>query len=186
MLSTLFNTEDTGLWSVTAISLAIVLARLIDVSLGTFRTVAVVQGRRGLAWILGFFEVLTWVLVVSEVLATVKDHTWFAIPYAVGFATGNYVGIMVEARLALGRQVVRIFSKDGARLAAALREANFGVTEFDGRGKDGPVTMLFVEVERKTVGEIVRRAREVDPRCYYTVGDIRVVSTAAGMPTRTS
>ena len=184
MLSQFFHNAEAGIGSVILISLAIVLARVIDVSLGTFRTVAVVQGRRGLAWVLGFFEVLTWVLVVSEVLATVKDHTWFAIPYAIGFATGNYVGIAIEARLALGRQVVRIFTKDGARLAAALRDANFGVTEFDGRGKDGPVTMLFVEVERRTASEIVRIARAADPKCFYTMGDIRVASTAEGLPRR--
>ncbi|MSR41621.1 MAG: DUF2179 domain-containing protein [Phycisphaerales bacterium] len=178
MLSSFLHATDPGLLTVAIISIAIVIARIIDVSLSTFRTVAVIQGRRGLAWILGFFEVLVWVLVVSEVLATVKDHAWYAIPYSVGFASGNWLGIWIEAYFALGNQVVRIFSKDGAVMAAALRDDGFGVTEFDGRGKDGPVAMLFVAGERKRVADIVRIARACDPKCYYTIGDVRTASTA--------
>lgn len=184
MLSSLLNSGDTGLVSVTLISVAIIVARIIDVSLSTFRTVAVIQGRRGLAWVLGFFEVLVWVLVVSEVLVSVSKHTWFAIPYAVGFATGNWVGIVIEEHFALGRQILRIFTREGATMAPRLRDAGFGVTEFEGRGKDGPVTMLFVEAERKTMREVTRLAREIDPRCYYSVGDVRRASTATTKPTR--
>ncbi len=184
MLSTFLNATDPGYLTVTLISIAIVVARIIDVSLSTFRTVAVIQGRRGLAWVLGFFEVLVWVLVVSEVLATVKDHAWFAIPYSVGFASGNWVGIWIEAYFALGNQVVRIFSKVGGVMAEQLRADGFGVTEFDGRGKDGPVSMLFVAGERKRVTDIVRIARACDPKCYYTIGDVRTASTAVDTPTR--
>ena len=178
MLTSLFNPDDTGLLSVVLISLAIVAARIVDVSLSTFRTVAVIQGRRGLAWILGFFEVLVWVLVVSEVLVSVSEHTWFAVPYAIGFATGNWVGIVIEEHVALGRQNLRIFTREGPTMAPRLRDAGFGVTEFDGRGKDGPVTMLFVEAERKSMRHVARLAREIDPKCYYSVGDVRRASTA--------
>ena len=184
MLSIFFNMNDPGYGTVAIISITIVLARLIDVSLSTFRTAAVIQGRRGLAWILGFFEVLVWVLVVSEVLVTVKDHIWYAVPYSIGFATGNWVGIWIEAYFALGNQVVRIFCKDGTEMAERLRAVGFGVTEFDGRGKDGPVAMLFVAGERKRVTEIVRIARDTDPKCYYTIGDVRTASTAPNTLTK--
>lgn len=156
--------------------LLIVAARVADVSLGTIRTVAVINGRRFVSWMLGFFEVLIWILVVSRVIQTIHEHPLYPIAYALGFATGNFVGITIENRLAFGERVVRVFTRRGHELAGSLRERGFGVTEFDGRGRDGPVSILFVVAKRKEVGSITRSARELDPECFYVVDDIRVRS----------
>lgn len=63
------------------VCLGIIAARTFDISLGTLRTVCVVQGRRGLAWLLGLREILIPVLVA----------------YALGDATGNAAGMSREA-----------------------------------------------------------------------------------------
>lgn len=164
---------------VVLVSAAIVAARVLDVTLGTLRTVAVIHGRRGTAFVLGFLEVLIWVLVVSGVIATVQQHPWYAVPYALGFALGNYLGITIEGRFAFGRQVIRVFTRAGTEVAAALREEGHRVTEFDARGKDGPITMLFVELGRRNAARMVARVREFDPKCYYVVDDIRLASLSA-------
>src|SRR5690349_7266164 len=130
--------------------LLIFLARVGDVSLGTLRVVMVTQGRRGRASMLGFCEVLIWVFAVSQVLQNLRQPL-FAVAYALGFATGSYVGLTVERWAALGHQVVRIFSRSGHEIAARLRELGFRVTVFEAKGRDGSVAMLYTETERRRV-----------------------------------
>ena len=105
------------------VSLGIIAARLVDVSIGVVRTVAIVQGHKGRAFVLAFIEVLVWVLVVSKVILTVQDHPWYAIPYALGFALGNWLGMVVEARMASGHSVVRVFTRKGDEMAAHAQVA---------------------------------------------------------------
>lgn len=157
--------------------LLIVLARIGDVSLGTVRTVAVINGRRYLAVGLGFFEVLIWILIVSRVVTTATSNPVYAIAYAGGFAMGNFIGITLERWLAFGQQVVRIFTRVPG-VAPALRDDHYGVTIFRGEGRDGPIDQLFVQVDRKRVQELVAAARRLDPTCYYVVDDVRSASTA--------
>jgi len=154
----------------------IVTARILDVSLGTIRTINVVQGRRGLALVLGFFEVLIWLLVVSRVISQIQQPA-YAIAYALGFALGNFVGMTIEARLALGRQVVRIFTRQGTEMSAAMRDAGLRVTQFEGYGRDGPVQELFIEIGRRHAAHVIEQARALDPGCFYMVDDVRLVST---------
>jgi uncharacterized protein YebE (UPF0316 family) len=164
-------------WNVLFGAALIFGARIADVSLGTLRTVAVINGRKTVAWALGFCEVLIWVLVVSQVITTVRENFVNAVAYALGFATGNFVGIMIEQYFAFGRQIVRVFTRDGGSMADSMRSKGLVVTEFEGKGRDGPVAMLFVETERRSAQDVVDLAREVDPDCYYTIGDIREASS---------
>lgn len=163
-------------WPVLGGALLIVFARIADVSLGTLRTVAVIHGRKFAAWSLGFVEVLIWVLVVSSVIQTVRENWVNAIAYALGFATGNFVGIAIEQYFAFGHQIVRVFTRAGPLVAEKMRGAGLGVTEFEGKGRDGPVTMLLIEVERRKAREVVDLARDIDASCFYTIDDIRETS----------
>lgn len=156
--------------------LFIIVARVGDVSLGTIRTIFVVNGRRGIACMLAFFEVLLWVVVVARVITNLNNPLYM-ISYAIGFALGNYVGMTVERWFAFGEQVVRIFTRDKSRLAEQLREAGYRVTEFEGRGRDGLVHLLFVQTPRRDASRVARTARELDPSCYYVVDDVRLSST---------
>jgi uncharacterized protein YebE (UPF0316 family) len=165
-------------WTVYAIAAAIFLARILDVGLGTLRSVCVINGRRTAAWFLGFFEVLVWVIAVSKVITHVTEAPIYAVAFALGAATGNWVGITVERHIAYGQQIVRVFTRLGAEVADALREAGFRVTEIDGRGRNGPVELLFIECRRREAMDVAQLAREMDPQCYFIVDDIRMTSAA--------
>jgi len=164
--------------AVLGMCLVIVLARIADVSLGTIRTIMTIQGRRALALFISIFELLIWVFVVSRVIRDIQEQPAYGVAYALGFALGTYVGMTIERKLALGRQVVRIITRNGPELAQALRAAGFVVTQFDGYGRDGPVQELFIEVERREVPNVISEALRQDPRCYYMVDDIRHASSA--------
>ncbi len=153
----------------------IVIARIADVSLGTIRTVFVVRGHRMGAFVLGFCEVLVWVVVVSRVITNLNQPA-YAVSYALGFALGNYAGMTLERWLAYGKQAVRIFTRR-PEIAAALRGAGFAVTEFEGLGRDGIVHLLYVQTHRREVERVANVARSHDPNCFYTVEDIRLASS---------
>lgn len=152
--------------------LFIFIARIADVSIGTIRTISVINGRRGLAWLLGFCEVTVWVLAVSSVLQHLQKPA-VVVAYALGFATGNYLGMTIERWIGFGEQVVRIFTRAGRAVADRLRDAGFPATEFDGMGRDGPISLVFVQTRRRSVDDVTALARETDTDCYYTVEDIR-------------
>ena len=164
--------------SVLLTCLLIIAARIGDVSLGTIRTIFTIQGRRAVALLLGIFELLIWIFVVSNVIQDIRAEPAYGLAYAIGFALGTFVGMTIEQRLALGRQVVRIITRLGPELAQALRNSGLVVTQFDGYGRDGPVQELFIEVERKQCRNVLAQARALDARCYYTVDDIRIASSA--------
>lgn len=152
-------------------------ARLCDVSLGTLRTISVVRGKTLNAWIFGLVEILIWLMAISRVLTTINTNVLNLVAYAVGFATGNVVGIMIERRLAIGNEVIRVISKSkGREIAEAVRKMGQGVTEFEGKGKDGPVIMLYIVAARRDVLEVLKRAREVDPECVNILADVKMTS----------
>lgn len=165
-------------WEVVLTCIGIVLARILDVSLGTLRTVCVVNGRRMAAVALGFVEVLVWVIVVSKVIANLT-HPAYAISYAFGFALGNFLGLTIERWVAFGDRVVRVFSREGQAIARALRNEGFTITEFAGQGRDGPVYSLYIQTRRRAVERVVQGARAIDPNCFYTVEDIRIASAGS-------
>jgi len=150
-------------------------ARIGDVSIGTIRTLMVVNGRRRLAFALSFFEVLIWVAAVSKVFGNL-DQPFYAVMFALGAASGNFVGMTIESQVALGEQIVRVFTGRGRDVAEALRRDGFRVMEMAGTGDGGPIDLLFVDVERRNAMRVIRAARAVDPACHYILDDVRLTS----------
>jgi uncharacterized protein YebE (UPF0316 family) len=149
--------------------------RVADMSLDTLRVLFVMRGRKGLAWILGFFQSMIFVVAIGSVLRDLNNPLNI-IGYAAGFATGNVLGILIEERLAIGHVLLNIISsRRGTAVAERLRDAGFAVTEIAAQGKDGMVTMLSCSVLRKRVDEVRRTVNEVDDTAFITADDIRPV-----------
>jgi uncharacterized protein YebE (UPF0316 family) len=160
--------------------LLIFLARIVDVSLGTIRTIVVVQGRAYIAWFLGFCEVLVWVIVVTQVIQNLTNVAYI-ISYALGFATGNVVGIMIENHVAIGTQIVRIFTRKGTDLTGALQLAGYRVTCFEAQESAGAVSMLFIPISRRQTRGLIGQCGRVDPDCYCIVDDVRSAAYYSGL-----
>ncbi len=148
-------------------------ARVVDVSIGTLRTICVVRGMRWKAAFLGFFEVSVWVTAISGVLLHL-DHWYNVFAYASGYATGNAMGVLIEQKLAMGMQMVRLISRSqNAAVAAGLRLAGYSVTEVKGHGLHGTVSISFVVAPRKEIPGVVKIATSIDPEAVSTVEDVR-------------
>ena len=161
--------------TVLLMSLGIMVARMVDVSLGTLRTVSIIQGRRAVAWGLGFIEILIWIFAVSRVMENLEQPL-YAVAYAFGFGAGNYVGITLEKWFAFGEQLLSIMTKQGANIASMLRTEGFLVTSFQVEDANGPMQLLCIESHRKDTHNIAQRARQLDPECVYLINDIRTFS----------
>jgi uncharacterized protein YebE (UPF0316 family) len=149
--------------------------RVCDMSLDTLRVLVVMRGRRGVAWVLGFFQSAIFVLAISNVL-THLDNPLNMIGYAAGFATGNVVGMAIEERLAIGHVHMRIVSPClGSAIAESLREQGYAITEIPARGKDGMVTVLNCSLLRKNVGKVHQIVNDIDTEAFITAEDVRPV-----------
>lgn len=143
--------------------------RIVDVSLATMRMLLSVRGFKFVAPVIGFFEVLIWVLAVGTVIRHL-DSPLHLLGYAGGFATGNLVGLMLEERIAFGMATVRVVSRyGGVELAEALRDRGFGVTEFAGQGREGKVEVVDAVLRRRDLPEVLKEVDYWDPEAFVTI-----------------
>lgn len=155
--------------------LAIFFARVLDVTLGTLRTIMVFRGYRLFAAIMGFFEVAIWILASAKVLTDINQHWHLVFFYCAGYAAGNSFGIWVESKLAVGSALVTAVSETKySQLVATLRDNGFSVTELAGKNCfNVPVGVVMVVEKRRNVKRIVRLIEESDPDAFYTIEDVR-------------
>ena len=153
---------------------AIFLARIIDVSMGTLRTILVFRSYRFLAALIGFFEVLIWLVAAGKVIQNL-DSWYLAVSYAGGFAVGNIVGIWLESKLAMGSELVRVVSENrDILLAERLREQDYSIIEMAGQGeKCAPVEILLAVEKRRNLPKLLRLISQTDPDAVYTISDVK-------------
>ena len=143
--------------------------RVGDVSLGTFRIVSLVQGRRLVAGTLGFFESMIWVLAASQVISNLEDPVRI-VGYAGGYAAGTVLGSSIERWIGLGKSLVRVVADiDAPPVAAALRELGFGCTVLNAEGLDGPVRLTFTVIPRRRTKSVLKVVRETNPDAFVTI-----------------
>ena len=170
---------DPEVYGWVVLPILIFCARVLDVSLGTLRIIFIARGRRKLAPLLGFFEVLIWIVIVSQVMQNLHSPLAF-IAYAAGFATGNYVGMWIEDKLAIGTLIVRVIvPQEAAQLMARLSAAGYGVTSVDAHGSVGQVTLIYTVVKRKDLYDVMTIIQETYPKAFTSVEEVR--STQAGV-----
>ena len=155
----------------------IFFARIVDVSLGTLRTISIIQGRTWVSFWLGFGEIIIWLWVISTVVPHIREIPVLAIFYAFGFASGNMVGIRLERWLAFGHIIIRVISKEHFKeMADTVRKAGFAVTTFQGEGMSGPVIELYIVCRRRELREIIRMVHSIEPGAFYITEQVGEVS----------
>jgi uncharacterized protein YebE (UPF0316 family) len=178
------ETFDWYTWAI--LPLIVFLARVFDVTLGTMRIIFLSRGRKFLAPLLGFVEVFIWITVVSQIVVSAKNNFPAYFAYAAGFAVGNYFGMVLEDKLAIGTLVIRIIlPQNGKSLFERLRKAGYGVTYVDGHGASGDVVLIYTVVMRRELEQVVRIIQDTSPKAFFTVEELRSVQQGI-FPVRTS
>jgi len=173
MFSADFIHSDTYNWLV--LPLLIFCSRTCDVTLATLRNIFLSRNIKKIVPVIGFFEVLIWLLAVSSIIKNLNNVMCY-IAFAGGYSMGIFVGIRIEERLALGMQLVRVITnKSNKALIDALHSANLGVTEIDAQGSMGPVKVLLIIIKRKDMANVIEMVNLHHGSSFFTVEDIRKV-----------
>lgn len=181
---------ESNLFSYGILPFLIFLARICDVSLGTMRIIFVSKGRKSIAPILGFFEVFVWIIAISKIMQNLDNYVnYFA--YAAGFASGNLVGMIIEEKLALGIQMIRVFSHaDEPDLVNILNSNGFGATSIEAHGAKEKIHLIYTIVHRNELGKVLEIINKSSPHAFYTIEDVKLVNegifpskkTGTGLP----
>lgn len=165
-----------GWFDLLVVPVFIFVARVIDVSLGTLRIILLSKGYKILVPLIGFIEVFVWVIAISRIMQNLDNWICY-VAYAGGFATGNFIGMIIEEKLALGYELVRVITKkEAVDLVNNLRDKGYGVTLVEAKGAKGEVGVVYVIVSRKKIKEVISIIRTYNPKALYTIEDIRFVN----------
>ena len=164
---------DSWVFTWIVLPVLIFLARIMDVSIGTLRLIFVSKGYKYYAPILGFFEVVIWLMAIGQIMQHL-DNVMCYLAYGLGFATGNYIGIILDEKMSLGTVLIRVVpKKDTTNLINHLRESNFGASLVDIEGMSGKLKMIFTIVKRKDLREVMNIIHEHNPQAFVTIEDVK-------------
>jgi uncharacterized protein YebE (UPF0316 family) len=173
MSDLLLSNSELFTWII--LPLLIFIARVSDVSLGTVRVIFIARGLKYFAPIVGFFEIIIWLLAIGQIMQNLSNPVCY-IAYAGGFAMGNYVGIWIAEKLSLGVVLIRVItSKDASELIEYLKAAEYGVTNVDAQGSAGKVQVVFTIVRRREVASVVNLIKQFNPKAFYTIEEVGFV-----------
>jgi uncharacterized protein YebE (UPF0316 family) len=173
---------DTDFFSYVVMPVLIFLARICDQSIGTMRIIFVSKGKRNIAPLLGFFEVLIWITAISKIMQNLDNYMNY-IAYAAGFATGNLVGMIIEEKLAMGIQMIRVFANErGNELVQKLNSSGYGATSVEAHGARDKVHLVYTIVQRNELGKVIDLINTFNPKAFYTIEDIKAANEGIFTP----
>lgn len=159
--------------------LYIFFARIVDVSLGTVRTVLIVKGQKLSAALIAFIEVFVWFMVAREALNTDIDSLLIPIFYAGGYAMGTLLGSWVSDSFVdglIGVQVI-IKRKNVEKIVHEIREKGFGVSivdlknDYEGEKKE----LLIIQINKKSLKSLTKIIRTMEPDAFVVINETKYV-----------
>ena len=173
ILDTFFNSD---LFTFVILPLLIFLSRIVDVTIGTIRIVMVAKGHKYIAPVLGFFEVFIWLLAITRIIQNLDNWVCY-VAYASGFATGNYIGLIIEEKMAIGIVKIQIItSKEATNLIINLKAAGYGITHHDAHGGNENVSIIYSIINRNEIQKVEEIVKTTNPKAFYSIEDVKSVS----------
>jgi uncharacterized protein YebE (UPF0316 family) len=165
-----------GIFTFVIVPLMIFSARVCDMTLDTIRVIFLSKGVKYIPPVIGFFEVIIWLVAIGQVMNNMTNIVCY-IAYGAGFATGTFIGMAIEEKISLGLTSIRIITKDDpAELLQFLRSHNYGVTSIDGEGGTGRVKMVFTIIKRQDLKHVVSIIKQFHPNAFYSVEEVKSVA----------
>ena len=155
--------------------LLIFVARICDQTIGTLRLIFLSKGFKHIVPFLAFFEAMIWLIAISQILSRLDNPVTF-LAYGLGFAMGNYVGMLLEERLSIGSVIIRIFSKERMpEFIDVLQKHNYGYTIINAEGSTGELKIIFSIINRKYLSHLIEQINAIDNNTFYTVEEVKSV-----------
>lgn len=152
----------------------ILVAKVIEVALGTMRVILIGKGFRKPGTILAVFEILLWVFIASTVINGIQETPIKGVVYSVGFAIGVYIGSVLENKLAVGQILIHVITDEASsvNITHAIRSAGHGVTALDGKGMEGSRNVLMIFANRKNRQSIMRMVEDIDSKAVVVSNEV--------------
>ncbi len=159
-----------------ALPLLIFCLRIGDMTLDTLRIIFMTKGFRRVAPLIGFFEILIWIVAITRIMQHLNNWVCY-VAYAGGFAAGNYVGMLVDEKLAIGHELIRVITRvDATELTTALRAGGYGVTTVKAAGMQGEVGIVYIVANRKNQKQAIQIIKQYNPNAFVTIQSIHFVN----------
>ena len=158
--------------------LKIFFVRIVDVSLGTFRTILTVKGKYIYSSLVGFVEVLVWFLIVREALNTEESSILIAIAYSLGFATGTFIGGQLSKRFIKTPVSIQIITSGNVEeMLKTLKENKYGCSILNIEGYDTTVEkkMIIVETINNRTNALTALINKIDPKAFVVVNETKYI-----------
>jgi uncharacterized protein YebE (UPF0316 family) len=179
-----FYLVNPEIYALVILPLLIFLARVADVSMETIRVIYISRGIKYLAPIIAFFEIVIWLFAMEVVMSDLTNVANF-FAFAFGFATGTYVGLIIEEKLSIGMVILRIITteEDGEEeIMEFMKAEHCGVTSLEGKGTRGNVRLILSLVNRTDLPRITRYLQETKPHAFYSIEDVRYANEGVFRP----
>ncbi len=165
------------------IYILIFFAKIIEVSLMTIRTVLLTKGQKFYASVIGFFEVIIWLLAVSSILTSITEDPLKVVVYAGGFSIGCYFGSWLEEKIALGLITIQIIVSysEAQELVDFIRENKIGVTLLEGMGKFEKRGILIIHAQRNQQEKIIQLIKSHNIKSVISSTEVKLVSGGYGL-----
>lgn len=163
--------------------LIIFFAKILEVSLMTIRTVLITRGEKLFGSIIGFVEVVLWLYLINTVLIGINEDPIRMIIYSLGFASGNYIGSILEEKLALGLVTINVIVNEeyAEYVVKNLRDMDIGVTVINAEGINDFKKVLILFIKRKRKNEVIRVIESMNKNCVISINDTKAVYGAYGI-----
>ncbi|TFG07821.1 MAG: DUF2179 domain-containing protein [Promethearchaeota archaeon] len=175
MISIFVQIMENQIFALIILPSLIFISRVADVSFGTLRIVFISQGKKKLAPFVGFFESLIWLLALGQIFSNLTNVLYYIV-YALGFAAGNYVGLVIENKISLGLLSLRlIFEEDPANLVKTLKHQGYGLTILTAEGLKGNVKLMIMIIKRKDQRQVLELIKQYTPNAFVSVEQVQSV-----------
>ena len=149
-------------------------ARIIDVSLGTIRTIYTVKDKHVIASLIGLVEVTVWFLVVQEALNTTNNSFWIAFSYAIGFAVGTYIGGVLSKKMIRTKIGVQVITNKDDNIINEIRKSGFAVSVINIVGKEEKY-MLYLQIDSRQYNHLISIIQKLDSKSFIVVNETKYV-----------
>jgi len=185
-----FFTQTLGIsddvFSFVLLPVLIFLARITDVSINTIRIIYVLGGRRWTATMLGFFESFIWLMAIRQIFEHLDNWLCY-VAYPAGFASGIFIGMIIEERIAYGKVIVRIITrKEVKELIGFLNSRKLRYTHVNAEGPDGRENLVFTVLQREELEVILYKLKAILPTAFYTVEKVNRAAEVGTLVEETS
>lgn len=156
----------------------IFLARILDVSIGTVRTMLMVKGKTLVMSILAFLEAFIWIVIVREALISDVKSIFIPISYSLGYATGTLIGCFISNKFIKGIVGVQVvISKQKDALMKAVRKHGYAVSVIDLKDdlQGNKREMLFFQINNKSLKKLINLIKKYDSQAFIVVNETKAV-----------